>query len=545
MTIIEIASAPFEDQKPGTSGLRRSTRAFCRPGYLENFLQAVFEQDPPPPGSSLVIGGDGRTFVPEAARTVARMAVAHGYARVIVGQGGLLSTPAVSALVRQRGAHGGVILSASHNAGGPDGDFGVKYNGRNGGPTPTALTDAVYARTRNIRSYQILDIDRIDIDTLGVTALGHSVLEVVDPVKAYVERMADIFDFAKISALIASPGFEMRFDAMSAVTGPYARALLEQRLGAAGGTVLRGVPLPDFGGHHPDPHLDYLKTVADRMFGAAPWSFAAASDGDGDRNMILGPGLVVSPGDSLAVLAANCERIPYFQAHPLVGAARSMPTSRALDRVMKSRGLPCLETPTGWKYFCNLLDAGLINLCGEESFGTGSDHIREKDGLWAVLFWLNILADRDQTVPAVLADHWRTYGRDYYQRQDYDGLGVDEAEAFMGLLEADAPGLALERHGGFTVKRGAVLDYEDPVDASRAERQGVQFILEPDARITFRLSGTGASGATLRVYLEAYVGPEGDHGRDPDEVLKELAVCSRTLAKIRERLGRETPNVLT
>lgn len=545
MTILEIASSSFQDQKPGTSGLRRSTREFRRPGYLENFLQALFEQDPPPPGSCLVVGGDGRTFVPEAARTTARMAVAHGYERVIVGQGGILSTPAVSDLVRRRGAHGGVILSASHNAGGPDGDFGVKYNGRNGGPASTALTDAVYVRTRTIHSYKILDIDQVDIDTLGARTLGAAVLEIVDPVEAYVERMADIFDFAKISALIAGPGFDMRFDAMSAVTGPYARALFEQRLGAPAGTVLRGTPLPDFGGHHPDPHLDYLTILAERVFGLAPFSFAAASDGDGDRNMILGPGLVVSPGDSLAVLAANSDRIPYFQAHPLVGAARSMPTSRALDRVMKSRGLPSFETPTGWKYFCNLLDAGLINLCGEESFGTGSDHIREKDGLWAVLFWLNVLAERNQTVPAVLAEHWRTYGRDYYQRQDYEGLEVPEAEAFMALLEAEAGGLAFESHCGFTVKHGAVLNYDDPVDASRAERQGVQFTLEPDARITYRLSGTGASGATLRVYLEAYVGPEGDHGQEPGKVLEGLSTCSLMLGKIAERLGRSAPSLLT
>lgn len=441
MTIVRRPISPFGDQKPGTSGLRRPTRIFSSPGYLESFLQAIFEADPPPPGAALVVGGDGRYFADAAAETTARMALANGYARVIIGRGGLMSTPAVSAMIRKRGAWGGVILSASHNAGGVDGDFGVKYNTASGGPASQDLGDDIYRRTLALQEYRTLSGPALDLDRIGDQTLASGVAEIVDPAVNYLATLEPLFDFPAIAALLQG-GFRFRFDAMNAVTGPYAHALFEDRLGAPRGAIMRGRPLPDFGGEPPDPHLDHLRDLAAEMFGPTPADLAAASDGDGDRNMILGPGLVVSPGDSLAVIAANAHLLPAFAGGGTFGVARSMPTSRALDRVAEALGLAFHETPTGWKWFSSLLDAGAIRLCGEESFGTGSDHIREKDGLWAVLCWLNILAVRRISVPELLAGHWARFGRDYYQRCDFEGLDAGVAGGLMADLAALSAGEA-------------------------------------------------------------------------------------------------------
>lgn len=544
VSIQSVSITPWQDQEPGTSGLRKSTRDFMRPGYLEAFLQSVFDEAAPQAGDGLVVGGDGRFFCREAAAVVVRMALANGFSRVIVGQGALLSTPAASALIRKRGAKGGVILSASHNPGGPDGDFGVKYNTESGGPAPTTFTAGVFARSKALRAYRILEDGAPDLSVIGETRLGDGIVEVIDPIADYADLMETVFDFGAIRALVSQPGFRMAFDAMNAVTGPYATEILERRLGAPAGTVQRGEPLPDFGGGHPDPHPDHTPELTARMFGDDPLDFAAASDGDGDRNMIMGPGMVVSPGDSLAILAAHADCVPRYRGG-LRGLARSLPTSRAADRVAGVLGIEMHETPTGWKFFTNLLDAGRITLCGEESFGTGSDHVREKDGLWAVLFWLNVLAATGKGVGDVVVGHWSRFGRDYYQRHDYEGLEVEPAQAFMqGLREmaADAGGRTV---AGYAVQSAGDFAYTDPVDGTEVTRQGVSVRLNPDARITWRLSGTGSSGATLRVYLERFEDPAGDLHQPPGDALKDLAEAARILSDIEARLGRSRPSVIT
>lgn len=538
-------AGPFPDQKPGTSGLRKSTAEFRQPGYLECFLQAIFDADPPAAGAILIVGGDGRYFAREAAETVVGMAVANGYSRVVAGRDGLLSTPAVSALIRARGAHGGIILSASHNPGGADGDFGVKYNGRDGGPATPALTNAIYARSLVMEGWrQDINLD-LDLGALGERSVGEAVLEIVDPVEDWLALMQTQFDFPAIRALVSSPGFRMRFDAMNAVTGPYAHALFEDCLGAPRGTVLRGQPMPDFGGVHPDPHPDWLTDLMELTRGPHAVDFAAASDGDGDRNMILGPDLIVSPGDSLAILAANAHLVPAFRERGLAGVARSLPTSRALDRVAVRKGLNIFETPTGWKYFTNLLESGKIALCGEESFGTGSDHVREKDGLWAVLFWLNLLAVTGSSVRELVEAHWADYGRDLFQREDYEDLPTSGAEGFMDDLRTRASGLVGMSAHGFKVRAARSFDYVDPVDGSEALEQGHSLMLDPDARITFRLSGTGTGGATLRVYLERFSQSLPDAGLDVRAELLPLSEASRALTGLTETLGRATPSCVT
>ena len=544
VSIQSVSITPWQDQEPGTSGLRKSTRDFMRPGYLEAFLQSVFDEAAPQAGDVLVVGGDGRFFCREAAAVVVRMALANGFSRVIVGQGALLSTPAASALIRKRGAKGGVILSASHNPGGPDGDFGVKYNTESGGPAPTTFTSGVFARSKALTAYRILEDGAPDLSVVGETRVGDGIVEVIDPIADYADLMETVFDFGAIRAMVSQPGFRMAFDAMNAVTGPYATEILERRLGAPAGTVLRGEPLPDFGGAHPDPHPDHTPELTARMFGDDPLDFAAASDGDGDRNMIMGPGMVVSPGDSLAILAAHADCVPRYRGG-LKGLARSLPTSRAADRVAGVLGIEMHETPTGWKFFTNLLDAGRITLCGEESFGTGSDHVREKDGLWAVLFWLNVLAATGKGVGDVVVGHWSRFGRDYYQRHDYEGLEVEQAQAFMqGLREmaADTGGRTV---AGYAVQSAGDFAYTDPVDGTEVTRQGVSVRLNPDARITWRLSGTGSSGATLRVYLERFEDPAGDLHQPPGDALKDLAEAARILSDIEARLGRSRPSVIT
>ncbi|OOY20726.1 alpha-D-glucose phosphate-specific phosphoglucomutase [Thioclava sp. DLFJ5-1] len=537
------ATQPIDGQKPGTSGLRKKTRVFMQPSYLENFVQSTFDAIGGLRGKTLVLGGDGRYFGREAASTILKMAAANGAARVIVGQGAWLSTPAASNLIRQRQADGGIILSASHNPGGPEEDFGVKYNSANGGPAPESITSAIHKRTQELSEYHLLDAADPDLDSLGETPLGEMTVEVVDPVTAYADLMETIFDFNTLRDVFKA-GFRMRMDSMCAITGPYAVEIFENRLGAPAGTVTHGTPLPDFGGMHPDPNPTWAHELMDEMMGENAPDFGAASDGDGDRNMILGAGTYVSPSDSLAVLAANAHLVPGYK-DGLKGVARSMPTSAAADRVAEALGLDCYETPTGWKFFGNLMDAGRVSLCGEESFGTGSDHVREKDGLWAVLMWLNILAVRKMSVAEIMADHFARYGRNYYSRHDYEALPTEQAEAMLDDLRSRLGELKGTQVEGLVVESSDEFSYTDPVDGSIAEGQGFRILFEGGSRVVLRLSGTGTEGATLRVYLERYApGPDGlDH--DPQEALSPIIRATEALVDIRERTGRVKPDVIT
>ncbi|HZV11437.1 MAG TPA: alpha-D-glucose phosphate-specific phosphoglucomutase, partial [Novosphingobium sp.] len=497
-----IATTPFAGQKPGTSGLRKKVKVFAQPHYAENFIQSVFDVVERPAGATLVIGGDGRYHNRQVIQTAIRMAAANGYGRVLVGQGGILSTPAASHIIRQYGASGGLVLSASHNPGGPEEDFGIKYNIANGGPAPESVTEAIYARTQEIARYLTVEAPDIDLDAIGTQQVAGLAVEVIDPVADYAALMERLFDFGAIRALVAD-GFAMTFDAMHAVTGPYAREILEKRLGFAPGTVKNGVPLEDFGGHHPDPNMVHAADLFAALFGEGAPDFGAASDGDGDRNLILGRGIFVTPSDSLAMLAANAHLAPAY-ATGLKGIARSMPTSGAADRVAARLGIPLYETPTGWKFFGTLLDAGLATICGEESAGTSSDHVREKDGLWAVLLWLNILAVRRQPVAALAAEHWATYGRNYYARHDYEALPTEAANALIAELTASLGSLPGQSFGPLVVAEADSFAYTDPVDGSVSRNQGLRVLFEGGSRIVFRLSGTGTEGATLRVYLERY-----------------------------------------
>jgi phosphoglucomutase len=546
-----VETTPIEGQKPGTSGLRKQTRVFMQPDFLENYVQAIFDVIGSPggglAGKTLTLGGDGRYFNKQAIQTILKMAAANGAARVLVGRNGILSTPAASAVIRARKTDGGLILSASHNPAGEDGDFGLKYNIPAGGPAPEGITEAIYQRTREIRAYRTLEAGDVDLARVGQTKLDGMAVEVIDPVAIYADLMRSLFDFQAIRELFAS-GFTLRFDAMHAVTGPYAKAILEDALGAPDGSVMNATPLPDFGGGHPDPNPVYAKELVALMMGPEAPDFAAASDGDGDRNMILGRGVYVTPSDSLAVLTANAQLAPGY-AGGLKGVARSMPTSRAADRVAAKLGINAFETPTGWKFFGTLLDAGLVTLCGEESAGTGSDHVREKDGLWAVLLWLNILARRRQPVGEILRQHWRDYGRDYYTRHDYEGVDKAAAEALMADLRArlaDLPGQRFAKDlGGLTVSAADDFAYTDPVDGSTATGQGLRLFFEENARAVFRLSGTGTVGATLRVYLERF---EDDPGRlegDPQQRLAAVIAAAGEIADIAGRLGRDAPDVRT
>ncbi|HLS19406.1 MAG TPA: alpha-D-glucose phosphate-specific phosphoglucomutase, partial [Paracoccaceae bacterium] len=507
-----IQTRPIDGQKPGTSGLRKKTRIFQEQGYLENFVQSIFDAIGGAAGKTLVLGGDGRFFGREAAQIILRMAAANGAARVITGQGGLLSTPAASNLIRACGADGGIILSASHNPGGADADFGVKYNIANGGPAPEGVTQAIFEASQRITEYRILETGDIDLDRIGETSLGSMAVEIVDPVADYASLMQRLFDFDAIADMFEN-GFRMRFDAMGAVTGPYARAILEGTLGAPEGTVMNGTPLPDFGGLHPDPNPTHAAELMALMDAPNAPDFGAAADGDGDRNMIVGRSIYVSPSDSLAVLAANAHLAPGYK-DGLKGIARSMPTSRAADRVAEQLGIPAHETPTGWKFFGNLLDAELATICGEESFGTGSDHVREKDGLWAVLLWLNVLAVRQESVAQILRAHWRRFGRDFYSRHDYETLDAEIAGALIGDLRARLPHLRGTEAGGLGIEAADDFEYHDPVDGSIAKHQGVRIFFHGGGRAVFRLSGTGTEGATLRVYLER---PEPHPARQDQE----------------------------
>ena len=542
-----VVTTPFNDQKPGTSGLRKKVAVFQSPNYLENFVQAVFDtifgNAAAPPGTALVLGGDGRYYNREAIQIILRMAAASGVAKVLVGQGGILSTPAASAVIRKYATYGGLILSASHNPGGQDGDFGIKYNTANGGPAPEKITDAIYARSRELGSYRIVDAPAVPLDRTGSYQLGEMSVEVIDPVADYAELMESLFDFDAIRELIAGD-FGLCFDAMHAVTGPYAKEIIERRLGAAAGSVINGVPLEDFGGGHPDPNLTYAHELVEIMYSADAPDLGAASDGDGDRNMILGRGFFVTPSDSLAVIAANAALAPGYAAG-IAGIARSMPTSAAADRVAEKLGLPCFETPTGWKFFGNLMDAGKVTLCGEESFGTGSSHVREKDGLWAVLFWLNILAKRRLSVEQILLRHWAEYGRNVYSRHDYEALPTDVANGIMDQVRGAFATLPGKAFGNYTVKVCDDFSYTDPIDGSVSTGQGLRIGMDDGSRIVFRLSGTGTEGATLRIYLEAFEPDPARQGADAQLSLAPLIAIADELSQLRQRTGRERPTVIT
>lgn len=538
-----VSTTPFNDQKPGTSGLRKKVKVFAQPHYAENFVQSVFDSLEGFAGQTLVVGGDGRYLNREVIQIVLKMAAANGFGRVLVGQGGILSTPAASHLIRASGAFGGLVLSASHNPGGPDEDFGIKYNVGNGGPAPEKVTDAIHARTLTIDQYHILDAADVDLDHIGTSQMGDMLVEVVDPVTGYADLMEQLFDFGAIRAMIAG-GFTLAFDSMSAVTGPYAVEIFERRLGAPAGTVMNGTPLPDFGHHHPDPNLVHAKELYDKMMAVDAPDFGAASDGDGDRNLIIGRHCYVTPSDSLAVLAANAHLAPGYKAG-LKGIARSMPTSGAADRVAEKLGVPLYETPTGWKFFGNLLDAGMATICGEESAGTGSDHVREKDGIWAVLLWLNIVAARRQSVAAIMADHWATYGRNYYARHDYEAIATDRADALMAALRGKIDSLAGTGNSGGTISAADDFAYTDPTDGSVSRNQGVRILFEDGSRVVFRLSGTGTQGATLRVYIERYMAPDGDLNLATGDALAPLVAAAQELADIRGYTGMDAPSVIT
>lgn len=538
-----VVTTPYHDQRPGTSGLRKRVPVFQQTHYLENFVQSIFDTIAVPSSATLVLGGDGRYYNREAIQIIIKMAAANGFGRVLVGRSGILSTPAASCLIRKYRTHGGIILSASHNPGGPEGDFGIKYNTPNGGPAPETITEAIFAVTKRITRYRIADAPDVELDVLGDSKLGGMTVSIIDPVTDYAELMETLFDFNAIRALLSS-GFRIRFDAMHAVTGPYAQEIFVNRLGAPSDSVMNAKPLPDFGNGHPDPNLTYAHELVEIMYGGNAPDFGAASDGDGDRNMILGTHFFVTPSDSLAVLAANARLVPGY-SEGLAGIARSMPTSAAADRVAEELGIPCFETPTGWKFFGNLMDAGKATLCGEESFGTGSSHVREKDGLWAVLFWMNILARRRKPVEAILREHWAHFGRNFYTRHDYEGISHDAAANVMTRLRDSFLELRGAQFGHLQVKACDDFSYTDPVDGSVSTGQGLRILFTDNSRIVFRLSGTGTEGATLRMYLESYEPDVSKHRIDVQEALSTLVSIALQISELRRFTGRDRPTVIT
>jgi phosphoglucomutase len=538
-----VPTTPYSDQKPGTSGLRKKVPHFQQKNYVENFVQSIFDSLEGYLGQTLVLGGDGRYYNREVIQIVLKMAAANGFGKVMVGRGGILSTPATSNLIRKYKTFGGIILSASHNPGGPTEDFGIKYNAGNGGPAPEKVTDAIFARSKTIDSYRISDADDIDIDVQGTQTIENMEVQVIDPVEDYAALMETLFDFPAIKAKIGS-GFRVVFDAMSAVTGPYAKEILENRLGAPKGSVRNFIPLPDFGGHHPDPNLVYAKDLYDELMGPSAPDFGAASDGDGDRNLIIGKGIFVTPSDSVAMLSANAHLAPGY-ARGLAGIARSMPTSGAADRVAEKLGIGIYETPTGWKFFGNLLDAGMATICGEESAGTGSSHVREKDGLWAVLLWLNIVTVRNESVKDIVTKHWAAFGRNYYSRHDYEEVDSAAANGLVDNLRSQLATLPGRKFGALTVQTADDFAYHDPVDHSVSEHQGIRILFEGGSRVVFRLSGTGTSGATLRVYIERYEPDASRHDIDTQEALADLIAVADEIAEIRKRTGRDKPSVIT
>ncbi|WVT72758.1 alpha-D-glucose phosphate-specific phosphoglucomutase [Sinorhizobium chiapasense] len=538
-----VTTTPYGDQKPGTSGLRKKVPVFQQKNYAENFIQSIFDSLEGFQGETLVIGGDGRYYNREVIQIAIKMAAANGFGRVLVGRGGILSTPAASNVIRKYKAFGGIVLSASHNPGGPTEDFGIKYNIGNGGPAPEKVTDAIFARSKVIDSYKIADVRDINLDLEGTQEIEGMTVTVIDPVADYAELMESLFDFAAIRKLIGG-GFRVVFDAMSAVTGPYAKEIIEKRLGAPKGSVMNFMPLPDFGGHHPDPNLVHARALYETMMAPDAPDFGAASDGDGDRNLIIGRGIFITPSDSLAMLAANAHLAPGY-AKGLAGIARSMPTSGAADRVAEKLGIGLYETPTGWKFFGNLLDEGMATICGEESAGTGSNHVREKDGLWAVLLWLNILAVRKESALDIVQKHWATYGRNYYSRHDYEEVDTDAANGLIANLRDQLATLPGKSFGALTVATSDDFAYNDPVDHSISKNQGIRILFEGGSRVVFRLSGTGTSGATLRVYIERFEPDPARHDIETQEALADLIAVADEIAGIKTRTGRTEPSVIT
>ncbi len=547
MNIRTVATKPFQDQRPGTSGLRKKTKVFMQPHYLENFIQSAFNAlaeniAAPFVGKTLVVGGDGRYYNREAIQTIVKMAAANSFSRVLVAKNGILSTPAMSAVIRAQHAFGGFVLSASHNPGGREKDFGIKYNVSNGGPAPEAITEKIFAVSKELSEYKIAEHPDIDLNTLSSQLVINTEVCVFDGLADYVALMQRIFDFNALRAFFAS-GFRMRFDAMHAATGPYAHAILEHHLGAPQGTVMHGTPLEDFGGGHPDPNQVHAHELIELLAEDKTLSFGAASDGDGDRNLILGPGFFVTPGDSLAVIAEHAPVcIPGYR-QGISGIARSMPTSTAADRVAQSLGVPLFETPTGWKFFGNLMDADRCTICGEESFGTGSNHVREKDGLWAVLCWLSILAHTKSSVAEVVRQHWQRFGRSYYQRHDYEGLDAGKAQEMFDDLRRKTASMAGTAFGGGTIAAADDFSYTDPIDGSTSTKQGVRFIFADQSRVVFRLSGTGTAGATLRIYYESYRKDGG--ASDSERILAPLIKEARGLLRLQQRFGSDAPTVIT
>jgi len=543
MTAKTVATTPFQDQQPGTSGLRKKVPVFQQPNYAENFIQSVFDVLDGFAGKTLVVGGDGRFYNREVIQKVIKIAAANGFGRIMVGQGGILSTPAASNMIRQYKAFGGLILSASHNPGGPKEDFGIKYNIGNGGPAPEKITEAIFARSKVIDQYKITDAPDVDIDKIGTAKIGDTEIVVFDPVEDYARLMETLFDFDAIRTMIQN-GFGLKFDAMHAVTGPYAKEIFERRLGAPEGSVMNFVPLPDFGGHHPDPNLVYAKELYDLLMSDHAPDFGAASDGDGDRNLIIGRGIFVTPSDSLAMLAANAHLAPGYK-DGIKGIARSMPTSAAADRVAEKLGIGMYETPTGWKFFGNLLDHGKVTICGEESSGTGSDHVREKDGLWAVLLWLNILAVRKESVKAIVEEHWARFGRNYYTRHDYEAVDSDIAKKLVADLRGKLASLPGTSVNGLKIEKADDFAYHDPIDHSVSEHQGIRIYFEGGARVVMRLSGTGTSGATIRIYIERYEADTAKHNLDTQQTLSTLIDAAEQIAEVKKRSGRSEPSVIT
>ena len=543
MNVQTITSQAFADQKPGTSGLRKKVAVFQQTHYLENFVQSIFDSIAVPQAATLTLGGDGRYYNREAIQTILKMAAANGFGRVLVGQAGILSTPAASCVIRKYKTFGGIILSASHNPGGVDGDFGIKYNTENGGPAPEKITEAIFEKSKTIQTYKIVDTPDVPLDVIGETDLAGMKVQVIDAVTDYAELMESLFDFNAIKDLLAS-GFRMKFDAMHAVTGPYAQEIFINRLGAPAESIMNCVPLPDFGGGHPDPNLTYAHELVDIIYGQNAPDFGAASDGDGDRNMILGKGFFVTPSDSLALIAANAKMVKGY-AKGIAGVARSMPTSGAVDMVAKSLDIPCFETPTGWKFFGNLMDADQVTLCGEESFGTGSSHVREKDGLWAVLFWLNILAIKRQSVEQIVKRHWLQFGRNVYSRHDYEDLALDAANGVIEHLRNSFSAMTGQAFGPYTIKTCDDFSYTDPIDGSISAKQGLRVLFTDGSRIIFRLSGTGTSGATLRIYLEAFEPDTSKHDLDAQIALAEMIQIALQISELKQRTGRDKPTVIT
>ncbi|WP_420465755.1 alpha-D-glucose phosphate-specific phosphoglucomutase [Panacagrimonas sp.] len=541
MAVREIASKPYSDQKPGTAGLRKKVAVFQQPHYLENFLQAIFDVDPRLRGGTLIVGGDGRYHNRPAIQTAIAMAAANGIGRVVVGQGGLLSTPAASHLIRSREAAGGFLLTASHNPAGEDGDFGLKYNVVGGGQAPESLTDRLYEASRTMTRYRTLEGVYVDLDRRGTQTVEGMAVEIVDCVDDYAQLMQTLFDFDRIRDWFKR-GHRLRFDAMHAVTGPYAQRLFVDLLGAPASSLQNVCPLEDFGGGHPDPNLIYAKPLVDLMLSDAAPELGGASDGDGDRNMILGRGLFVTPGDSLAMLCEHLHLLPGYR-DGLAGVARSMPTCRALDQVARALKIPCYETPTGWKFFANLLDAGRITLCGEESFGTSSNHTREKDGVWAVLAWLNILAITERSVQDIAQAHWARFGRHYYARHDYDELPAAAAQQVMQALQESLPARIGQRYGDYTISAADSFSYVDPIDDSRATDQGLRLVFGDAARLIVRLSGTGTKGATLRLYLERFERQALD--LKSTEALAPLTGLAEKIVRVADITGRRAPSVIT